>query len=141
MKRVPLTEQEFTEMMASEPKNSITLKCKPVYDYQSIEFEYEIRNGDDIANMFELYSQLLDGLMNVAPEQPDRKRIPAAKLKKELKPIPEPKEQLATEAQLKILNDFNIPHKRNVTKLEAQKLIRESVERAKAEQKEWKSEL
>ena len=140
MKR--LTDEQIEEMMASEPK-PLVLKCKPVYNYQSIEFEYEVRNGDDIADMFELYGQLLDGLMEKAPEQPAPARATPVKAPKvkDLKPIPEPKEPLATEAQLRILNDFHIPHSRNVTKAQAQKLIRESVERAKADQEEWKSEL
>lgn len=138
MKRVPLTEQEINEMMASEPK-TLVLKCKPVYNYQSIEFEYEIKNGDDFANMFELYKQLVDGLMMVAPEQPDARK--PIRVKEPVKKPEPPKEEPATEAQIRIMKDFNVKYPKNCTKKQARDLISASIKKAKEEQEEWKSEL
>ena len=70
-------------------------KCKPVYNFQSIEFEVEIdpNNFDQEVNtMFDMYDKVLEGLKAVAPEQPSGKTAPI-----------KPQEPMATDSQVKWL--------------------------------------
>ena len=56
-------------------------KCKPTYQFQSIEFDFEVDDNcapvaeQDIKDMFELYGKVLKGLMEIAPIQ-DQKQAP-----------------------------------------------------------------
>ena len=93
-------------------EKTLILKCKPTYNFQSIEFEWEIRNPEDQEYMFAIYKELLDGLISIAPNQEKADEI-------------EP----ATEKQLEILNKFKIKHKANVSKEEANKLIQKSLKK------------
>lgn len=88
------------------------VKCKPTYNFQSIEFEWDIKNPQDQEYMFEVYKELLEGLIRLAPSQ---ERV------EEVEP--------ATEKQLEILKKFKIPHKGNVSKEEANKLIQKSLKK------------
>lgn len=47
------------------------VKCKPVYNFQSVEFEYELdpKNENEIIEMFTVYRTILLYMKNVAPEQ------------------------------------------------------------------------
>lgn len=111
-------ELEFNETKKTNKKRKIKCKCKPAYNFQSIEFEYEIDLDDNetICEMFDLYDDLLENLMASAPAQSVTNT--------------ESTEELATEKQIEILNKFNIKHKQNVTKKEADELIKKSIKKS-----------
>ena len=95
----------------------IRFKCKPVYNFQSIEFEYEC----DLAHidaMLDLYKIILDGLMVNAPEQP-AKQIE--------RPIKKPAVEMPSEKMYKVMDLYGIKYTSKTTKEEAQKLIQASV--------------
>lgn len=71
------------------------IKCKPVYDFQSVEFEYVVDLDDPqtIEDMFTFYDTIIEGLKNVAPEQPNQKVVQPKK----------PQADRATEGQIKCL--------------------------------------
>ena len=48
-------------------KRMFSFKCKPTYNFQSVEFEFE-GGIDDIPEMFEVYQAVLNELMRIAPE-------------------------------------------------------------------------
>ena len=87
------------------------MKCKPTYQYQSIEFDYNVNSKDDLAPMFDLYSKVLKGLMEIAPIQ--EKTLPA--------------EPPATQKQKDIMDRFGIKYNPNVTSKQAQQLIQKSM--------------
>lgn len=89
------------------------MKCKPTYQFQSIEFDYSIQTVDDLPKMFEMYNKVLKGLMEIAPIQD--------------KPA-QPKEPLATENQKRIMDKFGIKYTSATTSKEAQKLIQKSID-------------
>lgn len=95
------------------------LKCKPVYQFQSIEFDYEITDKRDLPKLFDLYTEVLNGLMLIAPDQ-----------KKELTQQTVKVVKLASERQREIMRKFDIPFTLETTSDEAQKLIQESVSKA-----------
>lgn len=99
----------------------MVVKCKPVYNFQSVEFEYEIHDGNpkDIEAMFMIYKQLMDGLQKVAVEQPALAK-PVAKPQK-------PKEEMATPNQVQLLVSFGEDEEevRKLTKKEASMRIKE----------------
>lgn len=47
------------------------VKCKPVYNFQSVEFEMEIDPSKEleIINLFNVYNTMLAYMKNIAPEQ------------------------------------------------------------------------
>ena len=91
-------------------------KCKPVWLFQSCEFEVELNDVSDLPKLFDLYSEVLKGLMLIAPEQ-----------KKE---VNQTKPKLASDKQREIMRKFDIPFTLETTAEEAQKLIQESVQKA-----------
>lgn len=99
----------------------MVIKCKPVYSFQSVEFEYEIHDGNpkDIEAMFLIYKLMLDGLQKIAVDQPALAK-PVAKPQK-------PKEEGASEGQIKWLISLGVPEDeaRSMTKKEAADTIRE----------------
>lgn len=107
-----LSDEELDEIEPEIESIPFKVKCKPTYNFQSIEFEWEIRNPQDQEYMFEVYKELLEGLIRLAPNQDKAENV-------------EP----ATEKQLEILKKFKIPHKGNVSKEEANKLIQKSLKK------------
>ena len=69
---------------------------------------------DDIPAMFDVYQAVLNELIRIAPEQPTKTVAPAA--------------ELATAKQREILDKFHLKYKSNITKQEAQELIKQSIE-------------
>lgn len=107
-------------MESKELFNTYTFKCKPVYNFQSIEFEF-IGSKEDIPAMMEVYQEVLKNLMAISPEQPNAKApIQRANI---IKP---------TEAQYAKMDEFHIPYNDMTTRAEASRLITESIERYKA---------
>lgn len=88
----------------------LKIHCKPTYNFQSVEFDYEVYTEKDLDDMFNIYKEMIDNLVEIAPNQEPVKNT-------------EP----ATEGQLAILKKYNIKHKPNVSKEEASKLIQKSM--------------
>lgn len=118
MKNEELTINETTPIMENTQKPLI-LKCKPTYNFQSIEFEMQVDNDCDLVIALNYYETLLKELIRIAPEQPTN---PSNK-KTNYTP--------ATEKQMEILRRFGIKCKIGVSKQEANKLIQESIEKSK----------
>ena len=110
MENKELMINEDLEMLSNEELDEIEsipfkVKCKPTYNFQSIEFEWEIRNPEDQEYMFEVYKELLEGLIRIAPSQ-----------EKVVESEP------ATEKQLEILKKFKISHKANISKKRSKRI-------------------
>lgn len=113
---------ELQEDYDSDPV--VICHCKPTYEYQSIEFEWFLNEGNK-EDMKALYIELLEFLVENAPAQ--RNVSPKGKSQNSVNTHKEPK---ATERQLEILQDFEIPYKKGITKAEASELIKRSIENA-----------
>lgn len=74
----------------------MNLKFKPVYNFQSVEFEMEIKTPEDLKKAFEWYKKILEGLQEVAVDQP-------AQVKQAT-----PKEPMATDKQVATLIKLGI---------------------------------
>ena len=72
------------------------MKFKPVYNFQSVEFEMEVNGPADLSNAFKWYKQILIELQKVAPEQPALVKQVA------------PKEAMATDKQVATLIKLGI---------------------------------
>lgn len=99
-----------------EDSTLIICHCKPVYNFQSIEFDMEINPNDpeQIDAMFGFYSTMIKKLQDISVDQP--------------KPVyVAPKEPLATDRQKEIMDRFHIPYSDKTTMKQAQKLITESM--------------
>lgn len=110
--------EEYEEPSFGDPESNplLLMHCKPVYNFQSIEFDIEINpnNPDDIDRMFGIYSAILTRLQGISVDQP--------------KPIyMAPKEPLASEKQKEIMDRYNIPYTNKTTQKQATKLISDSM--------------
>lgn len=98
------------------------MKCKPTWQFQSVEFDFEIDPKIDedrqIDIMFELYNRVLNGLMKIAPIQ-DQK-VPQQK-----------KESLATDRQKELMDYYDIDYDDNTTVKQAQVLIDKSIKKSR----------
>ena len=96
--------------------------CKPVYNYQSVEFDWEVSFGatfeHDIAEMEWFYSKMLEMLVRVS------QNAPQVEAKKPAAPVEEP----ASEKQKEILRNFHIDFKPDITKKQAHALIKKSMD-------------
>lgn len=95
--------------------------CKPVFNYQSVDFAVEIREGheeEDLTFMEALYSDMLRMLVRVSGNAPQ------AEAKKPAAPVEEP----ASEKQKEILRNFHIDFKPDITKKQAHALIKKSMD-------------
>ena len=93
------------------------MKCKPTYDFQSVEFDWPVQSDEDIADMEAMYQKILDMLVRIAPEQGGTKKAKAV-----------PAEPLATEGQKKTMDRFNIHYDSTTTKKQATALIQASID-------------
>ena len=99
----------------------LTIHCKPVYNYQSVEFDIDIHNGlqeVDFAYMEDLYKGMLEMLVRVS------QNAPQVEAKKPTAPV----EELASEKQKEILRNFHIDFKPDITKKQAHALIKKSMD-------------
>lgn len=105
---------EFEDVI--DDKN-IIFHCKPVYNFQSIEFDIEI-NPDDpeqMDKMFGLYAAIIKKLQEVAVDQPNQKPVA-------------PKEPLASDKQKQIMDMYGIKYDKNTCTIkQAQELINKSI--------------
>ena len=98
-----------------------TIHCKPVYNYQSVEFDWEIRSDNpqaDLVAMEDLYSKMLEMLVRVSQNAPQKD------VSKPVAPVEEP----ASEKQKEILRNFHIDFKPDITKKQAHALIKKSMD-------------
>ena len=95
-----------------------SVHCKPVYNYQSVEFDFLVQDETDITEMEQLYSKMLEMLVRVS------QNAPQVEAKKPVAPVEEP----ATEAQKQILRNFHIDFKPDITKKQAHNLIKKSMD-------------
>lgn len=99
----------------------LTVHCKPVYNYQSVEFDVEIHDGlqeVDFAYMESLYKGMLEMLVRVSQNAPQKD------VSKPVAPVEEP----ASEKQKEILRNFHIDFKPDITKKQAHALIKKSMD-------------
>lgn len=110
---IPFDEEENAPV--SEP---VLVKFKPVYNFQSAEFEMlvDFDNPDSVDKAFAAYKQCLNKLKDLAPDQP--------------KLVDIPKVELATDKQKENMDKFGITYTDKTTKEQARKLITENMKKA-----------
>ena len=107
--------------------HSVLMHCKPVYNFQSIEFDIVVDTSDPESKkeLEDTYRSVLDILQRVAVDQP-------AQVKPRTKPRPEDR---PSDSQIYIMDKFGIKHDEYTTKKEAQDLIDESCKKSKEKSK------
>lgn len=95
----------------------ITLKCKPCYNFQSVEFEYTIETLEELDTMMNIYSKILQDLIAIAPAQEAKE--------------PEVKEEPASEKQIELMKKLKIAIPEDCTKEQARVLIANVFEKNK----------
>ena len=98
-----------------------TIHCKPVYNYQSVEFDWDIHQDtteEDWETIEFIYSKALEMLVRVS------QNAPQVEAKKPTAPVEEP----ASEKQKEILRNFHIDFKPDITKKQAHALIKKSMD-------------
>lgn len=99
------------------------VKCKPTYNFQVVEFEYEVNDDKDLNEMFEWYAKMIQCMINVSPDQPDMKKIKTV-TKEDL---PKVDNEPASPNQIKYLVQLGVSREeaKVMTKTEAWKKIQE----------------
>lgn len=92
----------------------MVFKCKPVWLFQSIEFDWDVKSPKDLDEMFSMYDKVLKELIRIAPEQTKNQTVI--------------KEPLATPGQKATMDKFGIAYDSNTTKKQAQSLIQASID-------------
>lgn len=92
------------------------MKCKPTFDFQSVEFDFSVQSDADLVEMEEMYKKVLDILVRIAPEQGGTKK--AVKVT----------EPLATPSQKATMDRFGIHYDSNTTRKQATALIQASID-------------
>lgn len=114
-------EEEFNTGSIEEDyqDNSLLMHCKPVFNFQSIEFDIVVNPNDpeSMEYMKGVYSQVLNCLMAVAVEQPNQ---PGAKKEPPLEDRP-------TVKMIEIMDKYGINYDKYTTKKQAQALIEKSL--------------
>ena len=93
----------------------IKFKCKPTYNFQSIEFEIEV-SEDYLEPMFTLYRKVVEGLIKVTPDQPKNGVVANP----------------ASPKQIEIMDKFRIPYQPGITYDQADAKIKESYAKSKS---------
>ena len=104
-----------------EPVRVLRVHCKPVYNYQSVEFDWDIHVGtaaEDWKIIENIYSKALEMLVRVSQNAPQKD------VSKPVAPVEEP----ASEKQKEILRNFHIDFKPDITKKQAHALIKKSMD-------------
>lgn len=99
----------------------IIIKCKPVYNFQSVEFEMpvDLDNLETLDEVFDIFDKILTGLQAIAPEQQKVQQVAPKSAK--------PKEPMSTENQQNYLLGLGVPieDSKRMTKKEASNMIKE----------------
>lgn len=126
--------QQYADADDSVYHRLVKCKCKPTYNFQSIEFEWDLDIDDDTEDnkqqMFELYGAMVDYLMSIAPEQPTnvvRKASTVKTAKNTQKAMKA--DAPATAKQIEILKMYHIPYTKGITVKEAIELITASIKK------------
>lgn len=90
-------------------ESGIIIHCKPAANFQSVEFDYIVKDGCDYLKMIKLFKMIQSDLSEIGIEQTV-------------------KEPLASDKQKEIMDKFNIPYTNRTTQKEAQNLIKKSIE-------------
>ena len=101
--------------------NLLIVHCKPVYNYQSVEFDVLVHTDMpdyDLGYMEGLYTRMLEMLVRVSQNAPQKD------VSKPVAPVEEP----ASEKQKEILRNFHIDFKPDITKKQAHALIKKSMD-------------
>lgn len=103
----------------------IKVHCKPVFNYQSVEFDWIIHLDandieEEICNMEVIYARMLRMLVKVSENAPQ----------KDFKPVQQVEEP-ATEKQIEVMNTFHIKYPKDVTRKQAQELIKANISAVK----------
>ena len=97
------------------------VKCKPVWNFQSLEYEVEIDENDEesLNHLFSTYDNMLKRLQEISPEQQKVQGVAPKSAK--------PKEPMSTENQQKYLLGLGVPleDSKIMTKKEASNKIKE----------------
>lgn len=115
MDDLPFDEEEEPSFSGTiedvNPNSTIVVSGKPVYNFQSAEFQLEIspNNPDHLALFESIYNSLLQILIRCNVDQPTNNA--------------KPKEPLATDKQKDLMDKCNIKYSASTTVKEAQKLI------------------
>lgn len=95
------------------------MKCKPTWQFQSIEFDWEIipevDEDSQFQAMFKTYEKVLKGLMKFSPVQDNKQ-------------VQKPAEPLATEKQKEIMRAYGIKFTETTTQKEAYEKIKKSMD-------------
>lgn len=99
----------------------IMMKFKPVYNFQSVEYEMliDLENDESLNEAFDLFDKVLTGLQAIAPE--------VQKVQTVAPKSATPKEDMATPSQINFLVGLGVPEEeaRNYTKKKASMKIKE----------------
>ena len=92
------------------------IKCKPVWLFQSVEFDWDVKSPKDLDEMFSFYERTLKELVRIAPEQTKNQTVN--------------REPPATTRQKEIMKAYGIPFSSTTTMSEASELIKASHQKA-----------
>lgn len=99
----------------------IMMKFKPVYNFQSVEYEMliDLENDESLNEAFDLFDKVLTGLQAIAPE--------VQKVQQVAPKSATPKEDMATPGQINFLVGLGVPEEeaKNYTKKKASMKIKE----------------
>ena len=114
-----LTEEQKEQALAyleDKPAQVVMCKCKPTYNFQSIEFEWPLTK-ENYSDMYQLYCDMLQFMIENAPEQ----------IAKNGKAEPAEPEEPATEKQLALLDRLGVKYSKNISLKKARILIKENL--------------
>lgn len=121
-KAIQFAVNQELERREFEPKKTISIHCKPCYNYQSLEFDFILKdNLSNLPQLENIYLAFVQMLSRIAEKEPNLSNYPS---KKESKP----KEPLATAKQKDIMDKFKIPYTSATTQKEASALIQKSID-------------
>ena len=99
----------------------IMMKFKPVYNFQSVEYEMliDLENNESLNEAFDLFDKVLTGLQAIAPE--------VQKVQQVASKSATPKEDMATPSQINFLVGLGVPEEeaKSYTKKRASMKIKE----------------
>lgn len=102
------------------PPKILKFKCKPTFNFQSIEFEIECEENN-LEPMFDIYKRVVEGLISVSPDQPKNGVV--------AKP--------ASSKQIEIMDKFRIPYQPGISYEAADAKIQESMKKAREKNRSY----